>query len=724
MDYPTAPQAGADPAMPAADDQQKMIVREKPVLDKGVVDLIKGWHKKLEDAEDYWLGTFARMRGNAKFARGRQWAAQSDDDDRYIANITLRHINQRVANIYAKNPKVRALKRPKLYAKAWDGSPQMLEAAVQAVAILSTPGAAEGAAAQGVRPQMDAQTAQAVVTEAQEAHSKKQLYDRMGRTLELVAQYSLDEPIPKFKPQAKQLVRRTLTTGCGYVKLGYQRIMEYDAGTLDARIGDATDQLEQIKLLAADVHDKTVTEDSPQAAELKSLIEQLQKQKEMVLREGLVFGFPKSWNIVTDPAIVQLKGFIGAGWVAEKYVFTVDQVKKLFKVDLGKDYTAHTATGSKGDKRFKDKKFCAVYEVYDLVGRQCFTVCLGYEGWLEAPDEPDVALEQFHPYYVLSFNDIEPDADDDNIYPPSDVDLIRPMQVEYNRAREGKRVHRQAQRPAMVSNKGVFDEETKKKFASHADHELIETNLSKQDDINKALQVKPTIPIDEKLYEVESIFADTLRVAGDQSANLGPTSGGTATESSIAENSRVTSIQSNIDDLDEFLTDIMRGAGQVLLLEMSPQVVMEIAGPGAVWPQFSRTETARELCLEIRAGSSGKPNRQARLQAVEKVAPFLLQTPGVKPLKLAEFMLNEIDEGIEIDEFLDESLPSITAMNAQAKPNLAPMPGNTAQGPQGAMNAPQPGGTGAEEQNMHPAPNVTAGGGAPHPKPPPLLTTR
>jgi hypothetical protein len=297
------------------DDKAKMIQRETPVLDKGVCELIKGWHKKLEEAEEYWKPTFTKMRANAKFARGRQWPDQTEDDDRTVVNLTLRHINQRVANIYAKNPKVRALKRPKLYAKLWDGSPQMLESAIQAVALLSTPGALEGAAAQGVRPKMDLETAQAVVTEATEAHSKKQLYDRMGRTLELVAQYSLDEPIPKFKPQAKQLVRRTLTTGCGYVKLGYQRIMEFDASTLDARISDATEKMEQIKLLAAEVHDKEVTEDSPEAAELKSQIEQLQKQKELVLREGLVFGFPKSWEITIDPAVVQLKGFIGAGWV-------------------------------------------------------------------------------------------------------------------------------------------------------------------------------------------------------------------------------------------------------------------------------------------------------------------------------------------------------------------------------------------------------------------------
>jgi hypothetical protein len=53
-------------------------------------------------------------------------------------------------------------------------------------------------------------------------------------------------------------------------------------------------------------------------------------------------------------------------------------------------------------------------------------------------------------------------------------------------------------------------------------------------------------------------------------------------------------------------------------------------------------------------------------------------------------VLNEIDEGMDVDDFIDESLPSITAMNNMAKPNLSPQPGSAAQAPQGQMNAPGP----------------------------------
>ncbi len=703
----------------AVPGEEKAIERDPPEVPAGRAELVKEKCKAIEEAKAYWDATFKKMRAGAVFARGKQWPAQKEDDDRYIANVTLRHINQRVANIYAKNPKVRAQRRQKLYLQVWDGTPEMLQmaAATMQQAQLQQQAQAGGVVLPAMPATgMDPATAQAILTEAQEAQSKRKLFERMGKTLEIVAQYSLDEPVPKFKPQAKQLVRRVLTCGVGYLKLGYQRLMKYDSADVDARIKDATDRMAEIEALLADLQDKETQSEGKEAEELRLLIENLQKEKEVVLREGLVFSFPKAWSLVVDPAVTQLKGFVGAGWVAEEYILTPKQVQKFYKVDVGKSFEAHKATGSRGDKRFKDQRFCAVYQVYDLVALQCFTVCLGYPDFLKEPGDPDVVLEQFHPYYTLSFNDVEPDADDDNPYPPSDVDLIRPMQVEYNRGREGLRTHRQAQRPAHVVANGVFDDPTLQALSTHADHEVVKTNLSKNDDINKLLMAKPTIQIQPELYEVENVFIDTQRVVGDQAANLGGTSGSTATEVGIAENTRVTSIQSNIDDLDEFLTDVMRGAGQILLAEMSKTTVQEIAGPAAVWPEMppTRKEVARELQLEIKAGSSGKPNRQARLNVLEKVGPLVMQTPGFKPRKWGEILLGEFDEGIDIDDVLDDSLPSMTAMNAMAKPNLAAGPGNDAQGPQGAMNAPAPAQSAGKTQNMNPAPGATP--------PPPGLT--
>jgi hypothetical protein len=403
-------------------------------------------------------------------------------------------------------------------------------------------------------------------------------------------------------------------------------------------------------------------------------------------------------------------------------MFTPKKVQKIFKRrHRHAATTQHAPDGRRGDKRRKNDKYCAVYEVHDVVNQQVFTDLL----WVRRLPEGSRPMRtstwsRVHPVlraHLQRGRKHRRVARRENIFPPSDVELIKPMAVDYNRGREGLRVHRIANRPATVSARGVLDDQDATKLATHADFENIELKISKSDDINKLIQPKPTVKIQPELYDVEHVFVDTQRVVGDQAANLGGTSGSTATETTIAENSRTTNIQSNIDDLDEFLTELMRAGGQVLLEEMDEQTVKKIAGPGAVWPQLSAKEIQEEVCLQITAGSSGRPNKGARLQAVEKTLPLLLQVPGIKPRKIADFVLREIDEGIEVDEFLDDALPSITAMNNMAKPNLSPQPGGPAQASAGASNVQQPAESGAKTQNLNPS-------GVPHPKPPPLVAVQ
>src|SRR3546814_7077290 len=79
-------------------------------------------------------------------------------------------------------------------------------------------------------------------------------------------------------------------------------------------------------------------------------------------------------------------------------------------------------------------------------------------------------------------------------------------------------------------------------------------------------------------------------MAGSKEANLGGAAGATATESSIAEGSRISSLESNTDDLDELLTTLARATGQLMLMELSVEKVIEIVGPGAAWPNLDRED--------------------------------------------------------------------------------------------------------------------------------------
>ena len=124
---------------------------------------------------------------------------------------------------------------------------------------------------------------------------------------------------------------------------------------------------------------------------------------------------------------------------------------------------------------------------------------------------------------------------------------------------------------------------------------------------------------------------------------------------------------------------------------------MESVGPGGVGPDVraTREEAAKELQLEIKDGSSGKPNRAVELANMERGMPFLLQLPSVNPEPVARKYVDLLELG-PLDEVIAEGVPSITAINAMmSKAAGQAATGNPAtdpasQGGQGAQNAPGP----------------------------------
>jgi hypothetical protein len=329
-------------------------------------------------------------------------------------------------------------------------------------------------------------------------------------------------------------------------------------------------------------------------------------------------------------------------------------------------------------------------------------VCTVVEGWpdyLRSPLPPTPWLERFWPFFALSFNDGDHDK---KVYPVSDVQLLKAMQREYNRCRDGLRRHRIANRPKTVVAKGVLDEEDKGNLQTHPDNCVVELGaMQPGQKVDDLLQAWKGSPIDPALYNTDMVFQDVLRVVGSQEANLGgvgPTST-TATESSIAESSRLSSLQSNIDDLDDFLSDLGRSGGQVLLLNLSIETVKQIAGQGAVWPQATKKDVAEELYLEVKAGSSGRPNKAQEMQNMNMILPYLIQMPGINPLWLASEVLRRMDDQLDLSDAIGKGIPSIAMMNTQQP-----------QAPQ-AVAAPEPGG-GPPQQAMagqHNAPTPEGG---------------
>ncbi len=657
-------------------------------------ELIKQFEREIDATKRRDQSAFKRMKEDMDFAfkygSGAQWPGQTEHDSRYSANIVQRHIQTRVAALYAKNPTVVAKRRQRREHIVWDGDIESLVAAHARVQ--------EAAVAQEDPHELVDQIE--IIQDFNQGFEAKKQSKAIGETLEILFSYQMDEQQPNFKRAMKQFVRRTQTCGLAWLRLGYQRQMGRRRAD-QSYIDDCTAQLQRVERLQSELLDKE-GEDAKdletKASELRNTLENLQSKPETILREGLTFNFPKTPRILVDKRCTDLLTLTGAGWIAEEIPYTPEQVLEVYGVNVRESYSPSDDPSSENDGEVKSdetktEKECLVYHYYHKANSLEYIFCKGFKKFLKKPEAPVVKVERFFPFYPLAFNAVE---HDEERYPPSDVRLLRPIQIEYNRLKEALRQHRIASRPVYVTPAGAFEESDIKdsnqpSLSNYEDHEVIVLNgLKEGQSIDTLLQPVQKVNIDPNLYETAGTIADMERVVGTQEANLGGTSGATATESSIAESGRLSSLASNVDDLDDLLAAVARDGGAVLLSEMDAVTVAEIVGPGAVWPELSREQIVKEVYLKIEAGSSGRPNRAQEIANFERAAPFLVQIPGITPDWIGRTAVRIIDDKIDLAEAISEGLPSIVAMNQAAQPSTGDNQTDPAQqGSEGSQNQPE-----------------------------------
>ena len=639
--------------------------------------LVKRLLKRIKSDQEHHEDAFKRMRANMEYARlgsTKEWTKHN-----YTANITGRHVRQTVSTLYAKNPKAVSRRRPRIDFQVWDEDEQSLQAAMMLMAEYQA--ASQGMMAAdpvgaAMQPQIvppEVQQAQMILEDFRAGMEERKTIDKVGKTLDVLFAYFMGEQKPvDFKTAMKQLVRRVCTTGVGYAEIGFQRAYEQNEAVV-GKIADVRQQLAHINALMREAQEGEDTEDhEARAHELSLSMQSLQEQEYVLLREGLVFDFPEATHVFPDRRTRNLTGFVGARWLTIQYLYSPDEVLGLFGVDLARSFSAYTQDGKKVDRDTagcedgkEPEEYACVLKHYDRQSGMCYYLCDGYKGFLRAPAPPDVYVEDFWPVYALTFNEGE---DDKELFPPSDVTLLRDMQDAYNTSRQGKKEHRKAARPRFVSARGALTDEDKEKLAQSAPFDVTEVNpIGDNLDVSKLIQPVPMPGVDPNLYDVGEVYTDMQLVVGTSPTGVGATPrSGTATGEALAEDSRSMAAGSSADDLDAFLSSIARASGQVLLREMSPESVQKIAGRGAVWPPMTLEDIAGEIYLEIEAGSTGKPNAAQEIRNWREMLPFLLQMPGIEPSWLARESLRRLDDRLDLTDALAQGLPSIMTMNRTA----------------------------------------------------------
>ena len=199
---------------------------------KALVSQLQG---KVKSAKQYHKKAFNQMREDME-AVFRGYSDKGWNKENYVANILHRHVHQRTAALYAKNPKPVASRRKRLDYKIWDGDEKSLAEAyskMQAATMAQMP----------PNPQ-DVQ----IVQDYESVQQGRKMLDKVAESLELLFSYYMDEQQPTFKSQMKSLVRRVITTSVGYVKVGYQREMDR-LPEVSAKMSDVQAQIDHIRRL-------------------------------------------------------------------------------------------------------------------------------------------------------------------------------------------------------------------------------------------------------------------------------------------------------------------------------------------------------------------------------------------------------------------------------------------------------------------------------------------
>ena len=675
-----APDAGSEsaPAQSSEADQQ----------------LVQKLLRTIKADKRHFKRDFDRMKRDMFMARdGRD----PDYPEKYYkANIVGRHVNQKTASIYAKNPKVAARRKEMLDFQVWDENPESLQQAMMLnQAFMQATGGVPpvvadpitGAPVPAPLPP-EVQQAQAILADVQQGLQRRQMLRKFGKTLEIVYADGMKQQTPlDFKTAMKGSVRQANTTAVAYVELGFQR--EYGVpNSINNQLDDCRDRLAHLEKLMQGAAEGEISDYDGEMAELQQMIANLENEEQVCIRRGLTFKGLESTAVIPDRYSRRLGGFLGGRHLTIAEIMPLEKVEETYKVDLGQGYTPYNDKGEReGEQRGVDygddyeatgifapdrteNDLVCVYKHYSKRTGLVYHMVDGHADFLQPPAPPEVTVPRFWPVYALSFNNIYSETE---LFPLSEVALLRDQQTEINRSRQGKREHRQFARPRLLYTNGTLDPDKDiPELESAPPFKAIGISGDVTQDVAKRLVPFPMPGVDPNLYDTGEVMMDGSLTVGASAAQLGGMSSKTtATGEAIADAATSTADSSSVDDLDSFLTAMARDGGIILMQELTKEDVVKIAGPGAVWVEdlgMSFEDIQNEIYLEVEAGSSGKPNQAQEVRNFKELGPIIMQIPGVSPTWFGREAIRRLDDRIDVSEAIIEGLPAMVALNRQQQP--------------------------------------------------------
>lgn len=593
-----------------------------------------------------------------QYARDRRYA-RGDSGFSVDANILGTFIDILVAFLYAKDPDIdvlpaKATEPPSLEALRdaaavdVDQDPRVVQAGQQAASVASwgalamgqNPGEVGQQAGQMAAEMMREQVITERFEELQAAYRKRQRDNKaFSETLELVISRLWAQA--KLKARAKPMVRSALSIGVGWLKASWQARTGHDPITRQ-KIADLRDNIAKAAKLRQDMDEQSGTELDVTMRDYQAQLTALQGEAERVIARGMAIDFVNAEDITVAPG-VELNRYLDAPWIDHRIPMLVEDAMAEFKLtkEQGASLTRYkqrkpvmTANESplatdniaandadqfqEGGGEVGD--WCMVHETWDRDANTIRTWIEGLKVWARPPAAP-VATTRFYGFFMLPLGEI-----DGQRHPQSLVARSAKLVDEYNRIGSAEREHRARIKPKTLFRKGQIGGEQASVIIGAETGEFVPVEMTNPNGpLADLFYPLPYPELDPALYDRSRIRNELETIWGIQEA----LSGGidvakTATEAQIQQSGMQARTGAQRDALEDVLAELALYTAEVALASLDEEDVRAMIGPDAMWPQFeSPDDLARLVNVDIRAGSSGKPNTTADREAMAALLPLL-----------------------------------------------------------------------------------------------------
>ena len=470
-----------------------------------------------------------------------------------------------------------------------------------------------------------------------------------------------------LKKQAKKLLRSAYATSIGWWKLSWQEDRRKDPIILN-KIKDTQDNIDRIEMLLKELEDPQLcANEELTLAELKQTLAGLETQQEVTVARGLALDFVMSEDVLPiDEGVRTVSDYLNAGAIGHRVWMTPDQYESRFgyKPTKAKSYSEKPGGVITADNVDKEKaSLLCVWEVWSQLDNRIYYVCIGEEGFCEEPKSPDWTGKRWYPFFLLAFNEV-----DGSFYPLSDIELTEKLVEEYNQNREDFVRDRQGALPINIVRKGgalTDDDLNKLKNRQGSDLVLVEgvPGTPLQNDIFSGSLAN----LNAQNYDTAPARQDMeMLIGGGDAARGAVLKAKTATEAEIVSQGLRGRSAERQDTLEDVLNELGPYALEILLRKMDETEIQAICGPDSVWPAMSIDEIFNLVSIQVRGGSTGKPDRLQEQDrwtkllpviqnAIEKVAT--LREAGQEALanaviELTRETLRRFDERVDIEQFL------------------------------------------------------------------------